>query len=186
MSTPSRGSQSKDLSDSPRRNFLVRAAAIAIGAVLGLVPLASGLAVVFDPLRRKRAKGQLIRVASLDALPDDGVPRQFAVVAESIDTWTRDVEPIGAVYLRRAPGAETPECLTAECPHAGCFVGYDPSVNKFKCPCHNSTFEVDGQTVPPCASPRAMDSLECEVQKNQVLVKFERFYSGIAEKVAKG
>jgi menaquinol-cytochrome c reductase iron-sulfur subunit len=169
-----------------RRSFLVLAASFVIGAVVGLVPLASGLAAFFDPLRRKAAAAKFIPVTTLEAIPDDGIPRQFPVIAERVDAWNRSLEPIGAVYLRRAPGAELPECFTATCPHAGCFVNYDSQSNTFKCPCHNSAFEVDGQIIPPSPSPRSLDTLECEVKDQAVLVKFENFYTGKSDKVIKG
>ena len=42
----------------PRRGFLKRFSAGVIGAVVGIVPLLSGIAVLFDPLRRKAAQGE--------------------------------------------------------------------------------------------------------------------------------
>jgi Rieske Fe-S protein len=119
-------------------------------------------------------------------VPDDGLPREFPVIAERVDAWNRSIEPIGAVYLRRQPGQTKIECLTATCPHAGCFVNYDASTKTFQCPCHNSHFALDGAIIQPSPSPRPMDSLTCEVRQDQVLVKFEDFYSGREEKVAKG
>src|SRR5689334_22638113 len=84
-----------------RRNFLVGMGALFFGALVGLVPAASGLAVLLDPLRRKKPAGSFIRITNLAALADDGVPRQFPVVAERLDAWNRSLEPIGAVYLSR-------------------------------------------------------------------------------------
>jgi Rieske Fe-S protein len=168
-----------------RRGFLTRTGALVIGALVGLVPAASAVAVLFDPLRRRSGGGTLIRVAPLSAVPDDGVPRQFPVIAERVDAWNRTREPVGAVYLRRQPGETRPECLSATCPHAGCFVAYDGQTDTFKCPCHNSSFAPDGAIVPPSPSPRAMDSLACEVKQEEILVKYENFYSGKAEKIAK-
>ena len=149
------------------------------------VPLASGLVVFLDPLRRGGANGKRIPVAPLDAVPDDGVPHEFPVIAERVDAWNRSIEPIGAVYLRRQQGAKAIECLTATCPHAGCFVGYDSQSGTFKCPCHNSQFTVDGAIIQPSPSPRPMDTLECQVRGAAILVKFENFYSDRTEKVVK-
>ena len=168
-----------------RRNFLTRTGAIVAAGIAGLVPIFSGLGVFFDPLRRNGQGGKFIRVATLDAVPDDGIPRQFPVVARRVDAWNDSLEPVGAVYLRRTPGQEKPECWTATCPHAGCFVAFDEPTNTFKCPCHNSTFQVDGAIIPPSPSPRAMDTLECRVKSQEILVKFENFYTGKADKVVK-
>ena len=76
-------------------------------------------------------------------------------------------------------------CFNAICPHAGCFVAYDGATNTFKCPCHNSSFAVDGAIIEPSPSPRAMDTLPCEVEADEILVKFENFYTGKADKVVK-
>jgi menaquinol-cytochrome c reductase iron-sulfur subunit len=172
-------------SPAARRGFMVETSAVVIGGIVGLVPALSGLAVFLDPLRRKASTEKLLRVTTLDALPDDGIPRQFPVIAEHIDAWNRSLEPVGAVYLRRNKGEATPQCLTATCPHAGCFVNYDAPTNSFKCPCHNSTFTVDGQIIEPSPSPRAMDTLECEVKDQEILVKFQNYYTGKTEKVVK-
>ena len=173
------------LTTDERRGFMTKTAAVILGGLVALVPAATGLAVFLDPLRRKAKGATFIPVAPLGAVPDDGIPRQFPVVAEHIDAWNQSTQPIGAVYLRRLPGEAKPECLTATCPHAGCFVAYDGATNTFKCPCHNSSFAVDGAIIEPSPSPRAMDTLPCEVEADEILVKFENFYTGKADKVIK-
>src|SRR5207302_9220658 len=105
-----------------RRDFLKKAAAAVIGIVLGLVPLATGITFLLDPLRRKGGSGRAVRVTTLDALPDDGVPRKFPVLATRIDAWNKFTEvPIGAVYLRRTKDGQV-QAFNVVCPHAGCFV----------------------------------------------------------------
>lgn len=169
----------------PRRGFLARIGATLIGALIVIVPAASSLAVLLDPLRRRSNGGRFLRVAPLAAVPDDGAVRQFPVIAERIDAWNRTTEPVGAVYLRRAEGAQEPECFSAICPHAGCFVAYDGESGTFKCPCHNSSYTVEGTIISPSPSPRPMDTLECKVVGDEILVKYENFYTGRADKVVK-
>jgi menaquinol-cytochrome c reductase iron-sulfur subunit len=170
-----------------RRGFFAKCAAITCGGLASLAPVAVGVWSFLDPLRRKGAAATFLPVTELSAIPDDGVPRQFAVVSERIDAWTGFArEPIGAVYLRREKGAAKVEALSATCPHAGCFVELEGDSRCFRCPCHNSSFTLDGGIVEPSPSPRAMDSLECRVGPNgEVAVKWENFYSGIAARVAK-
>ena len=62
---------------SPRRDFVKMFLAGLISTVMGLVPLGAGLAVFLDPLRRKTSSNGPIRVASLESLPPDGIPRVF-------------------------------------------------------------------------------------------------------------
>jgi menaquinol-cytochrome c reductase iron-sulfur subunit len=174
----------------PRRGFFTKAMAVLIGGLVGTVPVAVGLATFLDPLRRRSGGSRDIRVASLDSLPADGMPRQFPVVADRQDAWNLfPNEPIGAVFLRRLPGSDSVEAFNATCPHAGCMVAYKPDRHQFQCPCHTSAFEIDGKRVMPCVAPRDLDTLPCEVRtrgKEQVIfVKFANFYTGIAEKKQK-
>ncbi len=174
-----------DLTPPPtRRGFLKQAGAILFGAVAGLVPFLSGLTVFFDPLRRKSQAGQFVSVASLNALPEDGTPRKFPIIASRTDAWNKSPRaPVGAVYLRRAEGKAV-HALNVVCPHAGCFVDYDSKEQRYLCPCHQSSFALNGQINSPSSpSPRALDELEAEIRnESEVWVKFQNFRAGEAEK----
>src|ERR1700676_3810919 len=133
-----------------RRGFFRRLAAVTIGSLLGLFPLAAGLLVFTSPLRRRGGGTSFVRVTTLDAVPDDGVPRRFTVFKTRIDAWTSTPnEPVGAVYLRRLKGDAKPVALQSTCPHAGCMLDFRSTVHEFKCPCHNSAFALDGQIIQP-------------------------------------
>ena len=178
------------VSDS-RRGFFVKAAAIVIGAIVTIFPFAAGLYFFLDPLRRGGAGVGFIRITTLDAVPDDGVPRAFTVVANRTDAWTFfPSEPIGAVFLRREKGQSKPIAFQSTCPHAGCMIDYLAGERKFRCPCHNSAFQINGQIIEPSPSPRPMDTLDCEVRDNhgmkEVWVKYENFVTGTAQKILKG
>ena len=174
-----------------RRNLLVSALAIIIGGIVGLVPAAAGLMVFLDPLRRKGRKGEFIPVARLDQVPPDGIPRPFQVVVDVTDAWNfYPNEPIGAVYLRRIAADAPLEAVTATCPHLGCFVDFDANAGSYKCPCHDSQFEVDGKRIDPdhCPSARDLDTLQVKVEEGPegqiVLVEYQKFKSSSARKVA--
>lgn len=175
-----------------RRGFFARLAAIVIGGVVGLFPFVSGLAVFLDPLRRRGANGHWVRLTTLDALPDDGVPRQFNVVLpQKDDAWTRTLRvPVGSAYLVRQPGSSAVSAFNATCPHAGCLIAYLDAARHFGCPCHKSEFGLDGRRTDAAASPspRDMDRLECEVRSSanasrpEVWVHFENFQIATSEK----
>jgi hypothetical protein len=74
-----------------RRGFMAQGLAIVCGGISMLVPLAAGLVVFFDPMRRGGGLGKMIPVAPLDAVPDDGIPHEFPVVAERVDAWNRSM-----------------------------------------------------------------------------------------------
>ncbi len=169
----------------PRRNVLAAVAAMIVGSFVGIVPFAAGLATFLDPLlRRKKADGEgsqrLIRVASVDAIPTNGTPIQVPVIADLTDAWNREAnQPIGAVYLRRENDKIV--CFNAICPHAGCFVGYAADRKVFQCPCHTSSFQLDGERIMPSPSPRNMDELAVDAEKlksGEVWVEFVNYYPG--------
>jgi menaquinol-cytochrome c reductase iron-sulfur subunit len=167
----------------PRRNFLTGFAAMVIGAIASVVPVAAGAAALLDPLRRSRSSSDFIRVTRLSAIPEDGSPRKFTVEADRVDAWaTYANTPVGAVYLRRTDSGVI--ALNTVCPHAGCFVGVAPDGSRFACPCHKSSFDLDGMINDPGSpSPRDMDSLEVEVRDgDEVWVRFQHFLPGREEK----
>jgi Rieske Fe-S protein len=168
-----------------RRYFFKQTIATAIGIFIGLLPVASGLAVFLDPLRRKTSTTGAVLVTTLDALPTDGVPRKFTVVADRVDAWNKfSSVPVGAVYLRRTSD-KTVEALNVVCPHAGGFVDYSGPNNCFICPLHNSKFALDGKiSDPKSPSPRAMDTLEVEIRDGkEVWVKFQNYQAGKPGKI---
>jgi menaquinol-cytochrome c reductase iron-sulfur subunit len=168
-----------------RRNFFKQTAAVIIGGIVAVVPAVAGLLVFLDPLRRKnKVDNSAIRVASLSALPNDNRPHKFPIISSRTDAWNKSPEtPIGAVYLRRV-GEKQVEALHVVCPHAGCFVDFVPSRACFLCPCHNSTFAIDGTiNDPKSPSPRGLDTLPVEIRGEEIYVNFQNFRAGVPEKI---
>jgi menaquinol-cytochrome c reductase iron-sulfur subunit len=177
-------SEGKD-AGTDRRGFFKKLLATVLGAIAAMVPVAAGLMVATDPLQRKTAAGAAVKVTTLDALPADGVPRRFPVIAAKTDAWNRfEAAPVGAVYLRRMADGSV-AALNVVCPHAGCFVDFVPGSGKFLCPCHQSSFAVDGKIADARSpSPRGLDSLAVEVKGDgSVWVTFENFQAGRPDKV---
>lgn len=168
-----------------RRDFVKKACAVCLGTAAVLVPAAAGITVLLDPLRRKSAAGEKMMITSLDALPADGTPQKFAIMADRVDAWTKFPNaPVGAIYLRRT-GEKSVEAINVVCPHAGCFVDFRSEKKDYYCPCHNSAFALDGKIADPRSpSPRGLDTLETEIRNDkEVWVLFQNFQTGKAEKV---
>lgn len=167
-----------------RRHFLKKIAAIIVGTIVTVIPAASGLMVMLDPLKKKKVTGDLIKVTNLASLPNDGVPRKFPVLSDREDAWNRfPKSPIGAVYLRRTGETEI-QALNVICPHAGCFVDYRSDITSYFCPCHNSTFALDGDiNDEKSPSPRGLDEMKVEVRNgDEIWVQFQNFRTGKKDK----
>lgn len=167
-----------------RRNFVTKAAAIVVGGLITVVAPVAGIFTFLDPLRRKSDTRGLVRVASLKSLPTSGEPRKFPVLDTLVDAWnTTENVPVGSVYVQKT-GENTVRVLNATCPHLGCSVGYNAASHGYFCPCHKSSFAVDGKILDPKSpSPRAMDELVAEVRDGEVWVKFQNFRKGSPDKI---
>lgn len=168
-----------------RRCFIKEASLVAIGGVLGMVPVAAGVATLVDPLLKDAEPGNPVKVATLEALPKDGVPRKFPILKNRTDAWNKFTNvPVGAIYLRRTE-EKSVQAYSVVCPHAGCFVDYAAEKAKFLCPCHDSTFKLDGSIDnADSPSPRGLDSLEVQLRNgNEIWVVFQNFQAGRPDKV---
>ncbi|MBW3533706.1 MAG: Rieske (2Fe-2S) protein [Gemmatimonadetes bacterium] len=168
----------------PRRSFLIGMGALLAGALASLPPLIAGVVALFDPLRRTGSDAGMVRVTRLSALPADGLPRRFTIRSDRVDAWTTYTDtPVGAVYLRRTE-EDGVTALNVVCPHAGCFVNLAPDRARFACPCHRSSFALDGSINDPASpSPRDMDELEVEIRDGEVWVRFQNFIPGREDKL---
>src|SRR3954453_1696593 len=94
----------------PRRGFFRKFLAMAVGGIVIAVPAAVGLAGFFAPVRKARRKGgaaaDFVPVGPLEAVPADGRPAKFQVIADRADAWNRYKNvPLGAVYVKRTSPA---------------------------------------------------------------------------------
>ncbi len=173
-----------------RRDFY-RFGSIVLGGVMGAILAVPGAAYVIDPILRKKGAaakgGGRHELARLDQL-EVGVPQAFPIVDERQDAWVKyPREPIGAVWLIRQPAGVTPAVMafTAECPHLGCAVNLTADAKSFKCPCHDSGFDLKGKPTNRIP-PRGMDSLKVELSDEadpRITVTFERFRAQSEEKI---
>ena len=161
-----------------RRGF-IKFLCIVIGGIVSAVPFGAGIWAYINPLtREKGVDGDgFLKITSLDAIPDDGTPAKFSVIADKEDAWNKFKNiSVGAIYLRKEAGKV--KALHTVCPHLGCFIDYRSTKSDFFCPCHNSNFKLDGSIVSG-VSPRPMDPLEIEIRnKVEVWVKFQNFQPG--------
>jgi menaquinol-cytochrome c reductase iron-sulfur subunit len=167
-----------------RRGFLKALAASALALASLLTPILAGLRAFLNPLRSSGfAETDFVKVAMLSALPVNGPPWRCTIVVDRTNAWNRmPSQPAGAVFLRRTAEAEV-TAFNVVCPHAGCNVDYSPDRNSYLCPCHNSTFALDGAiNDPKSPSPRGLDALEVELRDGAVWVRFQNFRAGLKEK----
>lgn len=175
-----------------RRGFVAGALAIIIGGIVSIAPLIPGAMFFLDPLLRKKkrpterpAPGDegFVKVGNVKSLPADGTPQLFTVYDDKQDAWNFfPAQQVGSVWLRKVDGKDEPQCFNSRCPHLGCTVDYKPADKCYFCPCHTSTFDLDGKKM-NVIPPRGMDDLEVKtLEDGTILVRFKNFRAATSDK----
>ena len=165
-----------------RRAFFAMLTA-GIGALVGAIAVIPGLGLLAAPLRRAivRGAGQPLRVAAeQDVKPQK--PIRVTAVGEVQDAWLRlDHVTVGSCWLVRATEGAPIRAFSTICPHLGCGVDWNDKTGKFDCPCHASSFDLEGRCLSG-PSPRGLDELEVSLDAHEVLVRYRRFRTGSPKK----
>ncbi len=190
----------------PRRSLLIQFITAAISVVIVAVPATLGGLFFLDPIIRKRkaTKGDakvgelhrkddagFIRLdITRDAVPADGTPVAITVLDDIVDAWNRFKHvPAGSIWLRKV-GDGPILAFNSICPHLGCSVDYRGAEHDFFCPCHTSSFTLDGKKsndIPP----RDMDGLQVSMRTNgvedsagnEIWVLYQKFRGATSEKI---
>lgn len=167
-----------------RRKFLKYCTGI-LSSLYALILTVPALGFLFSTLKRGKQKKEDYQLAKLNEL-EPGVPQRFTINDQRTDAWTKYPSgPIGSVWISKAKD-DTVTAFSSTCPHLGCVVDYVASDEVYFCPCHAATFEPDGAMVSG-PQPRGMDHLNTAIKtirgEKWVVVEFQKFETGIAEKV---
>ncbi len=157
-----------------RRGFL-KLATCAIGGGVGIVIVAPVMRMLDDPSGEitVTTPTEPIDVGSIEQFQIGAPPTKVEVIAPIIkDAWTaaRNVV-LGGAWVRRT-GPEKFDVFSAVCPHLGCGIGMKGS--QFSCPCHNSTFTLDGAKVDG-PSKRGLDALKYDVTSGRLRLTWVTF-----------
>ncbi|WP_339734931.1 Rieske (2Fe-2S) protein [uncultured Gimesia sp.] len=170
-----------------RRKFLKYCTGV-LGAVYATVLAVPGLGFLLSTLKRGQQEEKTYQLAKLKDL-EPGVPQRFSIIDQREDAWTKYPSgPIGSVWITKAQDG-TVTAFSSTCPHLGCVIDYVPGDEEFFCPCHAATFQTDGAMVSG-PQPRGMDDLKTSLKKVRgeqwVVVEFQKFETGISEKIPLG
>jgi Rieske Fe-S protein len=149
--------QFPDSTQSPitRRRFLVWAAGASLGASAVFIG-ATVIQAMVPPSRSVdgRKNAGRVAVARLSEL-QLGEPRLAEYGQDS-------------VFVVKTSGTKA-LVFSAACPHVGCTLSFNKQSDKFVCPCHKSTFALDGHRLKGPA-PRGMIAAVSEIVNGEVIV----------------
>jgi len=160
-----------------RRRFfqlVIKASAGLIGFSLA-VPLVGYL---ISPAFKRRAQ-PWVDVASAGELPT-GVPKQLEYVATVQDGYLETKTQKAVWAVKQTSGEVT--VFSPMCTHLGFGYHWDAGGQQFKCPCHDTVFDISGRVVGGPA-PRPLDALPSKVDNGRLLVVFKEFKSGVSKQL---
>ncbi|MBM3803756.1 MAG: ubiquinol-cytochrome c reductase iron-sulfur subunit [Acidimicrobiia bacterium] len=147
-----------------RRTFLL-SAIYGLWALIGLLlAIPASIYLLWPPRPKKEdvwVEAGTVGELKLDA-PAELVFRRnrvdgWKVASEKSTTWAVKVSDQEVIAF--AP----------QCPHLGCAYHWNAAKHEFLCPCHASTFSIQGDVLTGPA-PRALDRYELKIEQGKVLV----------------
>ncbi|MCI0624123.1 MAG: ubiquinol-cytochrome c reductase iron-sulfur subunit [Acidobacteria bacterium] len=137
----------------------------AVWALIGLV-LAIPAAVYLLWPPRPRKEPDWTEAGTLTQLKL-GTPNEFIFRKNRVDGWKVSSEKSTAWVVKMAE--QEVVAFSPQCPHLGCAVHWVAKQNEFLCPCHASTFSIEGQVLTGPA-PRALDRFKVKVEGDKLLL----------------
>ncbi len=148
---------------SSRRQFLgwfIGSSIAAVGAAMGVTLAAYFLTPVFGK-KRQKVTIPLVSAASVPV----GTPT-FVTYQETIeDGWVTAPEQMAAWVVTKN-GTDF-VVFNPNCTHLGCLYAWNPGLQRFQCPCHGSTFDIDG-SVTGGPAPRPLDKMPFEISNGMI------------------
>ena len=97
---------------------------------------------------------------------EPGVPVEMVFRRNRHDGW-RLISEKSTAWVVRLGGELV--AYGPQCTHLGCAYHWDERNNEFLCPCHTSTFSLEG-SVTAGPAPRPLDRYDVKIEKNKLLV----------------
>ncbi|MBV9303188.1 MAG: ubiquinol-cytochrome c reductase iron-sulfur subunit [Acidobacteriaceae bacterium] len=157
-----------------------------LGWLLGLCTAGAGVALsvplirfLLYPLRARTTEVKWSDAGAVSDFASLTGPVQRSITVEQVDGWRKTVSD-KIVYITKSSSGEL-EVLSAVCPHLGCSVQWRDSKHGFECPCHAASFRPDG-SITGGPAPRAMDTLQTQIQNGRLMVRYQYFRQLVATK----
>jgi len=157
--------ENQETPQSTTRRSFYSAVIAGLGTVIGAalaVPAAAYL--LFKP--KSDRKAQWVDAAELNSL-QVGKPEEVVFRRSRVDGW-RVVNEKATAWVVRTD-QQNVVAYSPSCTHLGCAYHWDDAAKNFLCPCHTSTFSVEGKVLSGPA-PRPLDRFVTRVDNGKLLI----------------
>ena len=134
-------------------------------AVMGAaLSIPAAIYLLFPP--RARKKTEWVEAGDIAQMRLN-TPEEVVFRRTRVDGWKVTSEKSTAWVVKTAENQVV--AFTPQCTHLGCAYHWDERNNEFLCPCHTSTFALDGRVLTGPA-PRALDRYQIQVKGTTLLI----------------
>jgi len=152
----------------PTRRTFYSAVIAGLGGIM-TAALAAPAAAYLLIRPKSQKQSDFVPAADLSTLTV-GKPEEVVFRRTRVDGWRVLNEKSTAWVLRK--DEQTVVAYTPQCTHLGCAYHWDEKENNFLCPCHTSTFSIDGKVLTGPA-PRPLDRYVTRIEQGKILIGTE-------------
>ncbi len=136
-----------------------------LSAVIGAAfSIPAALYLLFPPKVKKQ--GEWVEAADLGKLHEK-TPEEVVFQRIRTDGWKVTSEKATAWVVKAADNQAV--AFAPQCTHLGCAYHWDDANKNFLCPCHTSTFDIEGKVLSGPA-PRALDRYAVKLEGEKLLI----------------
>ena len=148
---------------SSRRHFYYLTFIYGLQALMAATLSVPAFMYLFLPPRAKKRE-QWVDAADLTQL-QTGTPKEVSFRINRVDGWKVSSEKTTAWVVKTADNQAV--AFTPQCTHLGCAYHWDDPSHTFVCPCHTSSFAIDGKVLAGPA-PRPLDRYMVKIQAGKL------------------
>ena len=153
-----------DAGNGGRRTFLI-ATIYGLWALIGAaMSLPAAIYLLLPPRLRKRE--EWVDAGDFTRLNTNN-PEELIFRRNRIDGWKISSEKTSAWVVKLSDAQAV--AFVPSCTHLGCAYHWDEQKNNFLCPCHTSTFGLDGRVLSGPA-PRPLDRYAVQIKDGRILL----------------
>jgi menaquinol-cytochrome c reductase iron-sulfur subunit len=149
---------------STRRTFYLEVIYGLWAAMAAALAIPAGIYLFFPPKAKKA--GEWVDIGELTQFQPK-VPEEVIFRRTRVDGWKVSSEKTSAWVIKRPDNQIT--AFAPQCTHLGCAYHWDEQNRNFLCPCHTSTFDLDGK-VTAGPAPRPLDQYAVRVENGHLLL----------------
>lgn len=134
------------------------------GVITSALTLPAAVYLLFPPKVKKAT--QWVDAGDLTQIQPK-TPEEVVFRKNRVDGWKVTSEKSTAWVVKLADNQAV--AFSPQCTHLGCAYHWDENNKNFLCPCHTSTFDIDGRVLSGPA-PRPLDRFQVRVEGTKLLI----------------